>query len=98
MATNVTIQVGGSAKVCDYEVSGAGEGVLSGRESKSVSIGAHGSVVNLLTLRRVGPGSIKVKASGTVYVSLDGGKDKKTKSFSFGPKNTRASVREQPHH
>ena len=94
MATSVTIQVGGSARVCDYEVSAGAEGTLSGRESKTVEIGTQGSSISFLTVKRVGPGTISLKASGKCSISVDGAKDKKTKSLSLSPKNNRAVVRE----
>lgn len=94
MATAVHVQVSGPGKVLDFEVSGGAEGVLAGTESRDFTIGAQGAMVSFLSLRRVGPGTVRIKAAGKVSASVDGGKDKRGKSVSFGASNNRVTIRE----
>ena len=80
MATKVTVSVKGSGShIVDCEISGGADFKL-GTGSRDVSIGADGSIVQFLTVVRLAPGVVSIKAdTGDVVISVDGAKDKSVK-------------------
>ena len=97
MAVTVTVEIsGGKGNVARCEISG-GSSSDAGNGSHRFDIGSGGSMISFLTVVRESPGSIKLRTTGAVKVSIDGAKDKSVRkggSLSLASKNKRAVVRE----
>lgn len=82
------------------EVSGGSESTVS-NGSREFGVGASGSMVSMLTVRRESPGTISIKAvSGKLAVELDGNhkspkKLSAGKTLKFSARNERALVKER---
>ena len=101
MATKVKVHIDKAhGKVAHLEVNGGASGSM-GNGTHEFTIGQQGAVVQYLTIRREGHGTIKVLAeTGDVYVEIDGGNPKhirKGKVLTLPSSAKRAAVRERPH-
>ena len=97
MAAKASVQVTGSGNVASAEVSGGDFADLSAAAGvRTFGVGTAGSMIQFLTVKRLGPGGITIRnAGGKLAIEVDGGKAKSLKSsYSFGSKTKRVLVKE----